>query len=108
MDTASIAEWVKADFPFRAQLLVVALMLFASGPPLAMAIFLWRVGTRTIKENRYPPSGIRLLRDLPPVTGSPAQSRGRLIKVFATSVGATALLIALVLLRFAFLVSTPN
>ena len=106
MDAASLTAWINQDFTFRATLVIGAMMMFASGPPLVLAWFLWRIGSRTVLERRYPPENVRMLREVPPITGSAAESRGRLLKVFATMVATGALLIALVLVRFAFLVWT--
>jgi hypothetical protein len=106
MDTSALAAWINEDFVFRATLVIAGMMLFASGPPLVLAWFLWRVGSRTVAAGRYPPPGIRLLQDMPVVTGSAARQRGRLLKVFSTSIATAALVIALILLRFAFMVWT--
>lgn len=100
MDAASLTAWINEDFTFRATLVVGAMVIFAAGPPLAIAAYLWRIGTRTLAANRYPPPGIRLLRDVPPVTGSAAASRGRLLRAFSSMLAVSALLIAAVLLRF--------
>jgi hypothetical protein len=106
MDTSALAAWINEDFELRATLVIAGLTLFASGPPFALAWFLWRIGSRTIAAGRYPPPGIRLLKDMPVITGGAARQRGQLLKVFSTSVATAALVIALILLRFAFVVWT--
>jgi hypothetical protein len=103
---SQLEAWLREDFALRMTLLIAAMMIFASGPPLALAIYLWRFGNRVIASARFPPPGTRLVRDAPVITGKSAQSRGRALRMFAATLAVSALLIAATLVRFGILVWT--
>ena len=106
MDSAALVDWINQDFNVRATLVIGIMMIVVSGPPLAIAWYLWRIGTRTITTGRYPPDGVSMLRALPVITGPAATTRGRLLRAFSAMTTITAVLMSLVLLRFAILVWT--
>jgi hypothetical protein len=104
MDSAALVAWINEDFHVRATLVIGLLMLAVSGPPLGIAWYLWRIGARTLAAGRYPPPGVAMLRDLPVITGPAAVTRARLLRAFSAMTAVTAVLMSLVLLRFAILV----
>jgi hypothetical protein len=52
-------------------------------PTLLGAGYLWRFGGRIVSVNRFPPPGMRVIRDTVVLTGSAAQWRGRALQVLA-------------------------
>jgi hypothetical protein len=67
----------------RARLVIAGLALAFGAPTLPMTIYLWRLGTRITTEHRFPPAGLRIIRDTVVLHGSAARRRGRLLQVLA-------------------------
>jgi hypothetical protein len=55
--------WVRQDFTVRVRMVMMALTLLTAGPALGMAGYLWHLGNRIIRAERYPPPGLRVVRD---------------------------------------------
>jgi hypothetical protein len=98
-----IEEWVLVDVRSRLTLVIGLLTVLAVGPPLALAAYLFSFGRQVVAAGRFPPPGARLMQDTPVITGDAARRRGRTLQIFATGVGASALIIAIVLIRLAVL-----
>ena len=92
--------WVERDLPARLMVVVVALLILTSGPVLVLAAYFWRLGRRSIRNERSPPPGLRLLRDTPILTGEAAARRGRLLQRLGVVLCVAAVLEALFLWRF--------
>src|SRR5687768_7891140 len=77
-----VEAWLKADLRGRSRIVlgVMALMLLA--PLFGMTAYLWRLGGRVIRTGRFPPPGMRLVRDTPLVTGGAATRAGRVLRSF--------------------------
>lgn len=72
-----IAAWLTAGH-FRAKLAALLVSVVAGFIPLLLgAIWVWRLGNRVIREGRHPPSGLKVLRDVPVLRGMAARRRGR-------------------------------
>ena len=56
-------------------------ILFLGGTP--GAAYLMKLGRRVLSENRFPPQGMKVLKDTLVLTGRPAQLRGRTIFALA-------------------------
>jgi hypothetical protein len=100
----SLEAWIKADAPVRMAMVIVTLIVMASGPPLALAMYLWRFGRDVVRTARFPPPEARVVQDMPVIVGDAARQRGRAMQIFAAGVGISALLIAATLVRFLLLV----
>jgi hypothetical protein len=98
-----VQAWVEEDLRSRLTIVIAALTFVASGPPLALAVYLWRFGTRVIDTARFPPPEARVMSDTPILTGESARARGRMLRIFSALVAAGAILIAASLLRFALM-----
>jgi hypothetical protein len=101
-----LEEWVLGDVRGRLTIVIGVLTVAAAGPPLALAAYLFSFGRQVVASGRFPPPGARLLQDTPVVTGDAARRRGRTLQVFAAGVGISALAVAVVLVRFAWLLRT--
>ena len=80
-------------------------LLRGLGPVQALgtAWFLWRLGRRTIAAGRFPPPGLRLVRDEPVLTGDAATRRGRIAQGLSVIIGLAVVGLALALWRLATL-----
>ncbi len=66
--------------------------------PLCLGgVYLWRVGTRMITAQRFPPPGMAVVRDTAVVTGAAACRRGYVIKAIAVALSALAIVIPMTL-----------
>jgi len=81
-----LSEWILADPGVAAQRLTTIFRLLVAlvlGPLLAFAAYLWSVANKVVQAREFPPPGLRVIRDTPIITGEPAASRGRILKVLA-------------------------
>lgn len=105
-----LLEWVTSDpsqTRRRAQLIVAVLGLIVVGPLIGLALYVWRLGTRTLNEERFPPEGLIVLRDMLVVRGAEARSRGRVFRAFSMAFFVIAGLLLLILWRLATLTPQP-
>jgi hypothetical protein len=100
----TVQAWVEQDLRPRLTIVVVVMMIFAAGPPLGLALYLWRFGSRVIAASRFPPPDMRVVKDTAIITGESARSRGRVMRIFAAMIAGGALLILGALVRLALLV----
>ena len=61
--------------------ILLALMFVGMVPP---GIYLWRLAWRILKEERFPPSGMKLVRDTTVLHGKSARFRGHLLQAFGS------------------------
>jgi hypothetical protein len=105
----ALLEWATSDpaqTRSRAQLLIALVSVIVLAPLAGFAIYIWRLGTRTLEEDRFPPEGLAVIRDVLVTRGPAARARGRLLRGFALTVFVMVALMALVLVRLATL--TPR
>lgn len=86
-------EQVRGRFRLAFALLGLSLTL----PVVGFSAYLWRLGSRIVRAQRFPAPGSRLIRDTPVVRGAAALRRGRLTQALAA-----ALLLATVTLEMLF------
>jgi hypothetical protein len=63
--------------------MLLALVALIVLPLLAFTYWLWRMGAKAIAEERFPPSGVRVVGRVIELSGDTAKRRGRLAQVFA-------------------------
>jgi hypothetical protein len=105
-----LLEWVTSDpsrTRGRAQMIVAVLGLVVVAPLIGLAVYVWRLGTRTLNEERFPPEGLIVLRDMLVVRGAEARSRGRVFRAFSVAFLVVAGLLMLILWRLATLSARP-
>ena len=101
-----LLEWAASDpsrTRARAQMLIAAVGVIFVGPVIGLSVYIWRLGTRTIREERFPPEGLVLIRDVLVARGAEARARGRLFRAFSVFFFVVAGLLALTLWRLATL-----
>ncbi|HEV8397340.1 MAG TPA: hypothetical protein VGQ37_23815 [Vicinamibacterales bacterium] len=81
----------------RVRLALLAAALIA--PLLPFAAYLWSIGRRTVRNQRFPPPGVRVLRATAATTGGSAVTRGRVLQGLALVLGAAALALGVMLWR---------
>ena len=102
----ALLEWASRDparTRSRAQLLIAMVALIVLAPLAGFATYIWRLGTRTLAEERFPPEGLAVIRDVLVTRGAAARARGRLMRRFASALFVMIALMALVLVRLATL-----
>lgn len=52
-------------------------------PIYIFAIYLWRLGSSVVREQRFPPPGLRVIRDTPVLSGVAGVRRGRIMQGLA-------------------------
>jgi hypothetical protein len=68
-------------------------------PVLAFAWYFWRLGTRTVREQRFPPTGVTWAVAAPPIHGAAARRRGRIQQICATALAMTVVAFSVILFR---------
>ena len=63
--------------------MVSLVLVVGLAPLLAGASWLWALGVRVIRGNRYPPEDTRVIHDTPVVRGAAARARGRVYQALA-------------------------
>jgi hypothetical protein len=102
----ALLEWAASDparTRSRAQLLIAVVAVIVLAPLAGFAYYVWRLGTRTLREGRFPPEDLVLIRDVLVVRGAQARVRGRVLRGFAIALCVVCGLMALVLFRLATL-----
>jgi hypothetical protein len=90
-------EWICLDpalFLARARFILVGVAILCVGPLMAFIIFLWRLGSRTLQTQCFPPPGTLEVRSTPVLSGTVARQRGHLVQgaavlLFAAQVALT-------------------
>ena len=76
-------SWVREDPETRLQLVLAGLGFVAIAPLFGLAAYLGDVSRRIDRSGRYPPPGLRLIKDTPVLTGGAAAQRARLVRTAA-------------------------
>jgi len=82
-----------AETAGRARLAIYLSALVLSVPLIAFAAYLWLLGARVLRAQRFPPPGFRVIRDTPVIGGPAAETRGQVIQVLALCLGLAAALL---------------
>jgi hypothetical protein len=99
-----LRDWLTsepAETAHRAKLAFYVTAFILSAPVIAFAIYLWLFGARVLRAQRFPPPGIRVIRDTPVVEGQGATRRGHVIQILAVCLGVSAAVLALFFMWFA-------
>lgn len=102
----ALLEWARSDparTRGRAQMLIAVAGVIFLTPLIGLAAYIWRLGTRTLREDRFPPERMAVIRDMFVMRGAAARSRGRLFHAIAVVFFVLAGLLALTLWRLATL-----
>jgi hypothetical protein len=85
---APLLEWLLSkpgESGHQLRLLFACAAVLASAPLIAFAVYLWSLGARVIRAQRFPLPEQRVIRDTPILEGQAAIARGRGLKVVAVS-----------------------
>ena len=106
----ALLEWAAADpqsTRARARLLVALLAAIVIAPVVGMAMYLGRLGSRIVRERRFPPEGLVLIRDVTVMRGPEAVRKGRVLQTAAVALVVVSVLMAVALWRLATLPAQP-
>jgi hypothetical protein len=99
---APLRDWLASNPGERTNRIKLLLILVAAGlsaPLVALAAYLWSLGSSVVRTRQFPPPGSRVIRDTPVVAGQAAMVRGRSLKALALFLGAASALLWLFLWR---------
>lgn len=82
-----------AETARRARLAMYVSAFVLSAPLIALAVYLWLLGARVLRAQRFPPPAFRVIRDTPVVGGPAAATRGQAIQILALCLGLGAALV---------------
>jgi Na+/phosphate symporter len=103
-----LRDWILSDpaeTAFRARLAICLMVALLALPLVGLAVYVWLIGARVLRTQRFPPPGLRVLHDTPVVSGSAAVTRGHAIQIVAVCLGVGA---AVFCLFFWWLTWTPG
>ena len=84
------SEWLLSkpvEMAQRAKLVIFVSAVVLSAPVIAVAIYLWLLGTKVLRAQEFPPPGLRVIRDTPVIGGSGAVTRGHAFQFLALCLG---------------------
>jgi hypothetical protein len=100
--------WLRNDMNGRLRFVAAGMMILTTAPLLGLAAYMWHVGRRILRVDRYPPPGLRLIQAAPVVTGPVARRRGRLLQGFAIVLGLAGLFLAFLFWRLVVTLPARN
>lgn len=108
---SALEQWlVEPDAPVdllsRLRLLVVGVAVFVTMPSVGFAVYLWRMGARVIRAERFPPPGTAVIRDTPIVIGNKARRHGRRVQAAGVVIALTS--VAMPVLLWSIVVSVSS
>ena len=71
------------DFLLENTIVVFIVTLVLVTPIIAVGVYLWLLGNRTVRAQRFPPPGYAVARDTIVLAGSKGRRRGRVIQVLS-------------------------
>ncbi len=86
----ALQAWMAEDpaqAPLRLKLIATGLAAAVAVPTLIFAAYFWRLGDRVVRSNRFPPPGMRVIRDTVVWHGDSARRRGRFLQGLALILG---------------------
>jgi hypothetical protein len=100
----AVQEWLvaePAEVPQRLRLTLVVGGAAVVLPLLAVSVYAWLMGTRTIRSGQFPPPDVTVRRDTPVAEGRAAAARGRGLQALAVVLVVAAAALCLLLWRLA-------
>ena len=91
--------------PGRIWWVAAGLVLVVCGPLLILALYFLRMASRIARAGRFPPPGVKVIRDTPVLEGPAVGRRVLLLRGMAVAVGALGLIMAALLGRLFLLFS---
>jgi hypothetical protein len=96
---SQLTDWAERN-PQRAfDLLLPVLGVTIALPGLAMTWYFWRLGTRVVREGRFPPANSGWLKTTVVIRGPGARRQGRMLQVSAVLLAATLVVFGVVIIR---------
>lgn len=95
---SALERWLiePADPLLRLRVLAVVFAAFVTIPSVGFAVYLWRLGARIVRSERFPLPGETVIRDTPITRGDKARRRGRLVQAAGLLIASTSVAMLLV------------
>lgn len=93
---AALLDWFLSypkQLAYRLRFFFILAAVSGSAPLFALAVYLWSLGGKVMRAQRFPPPGHRVYRDTPILEGHAAIARGRGFKRFAVFLGVASALL---------------
>jgi hypothetical protein len=82
----ALERWITADralFVERMRTVAAAMSVAFAAPTLLTAAYCWRLASRIVRGDRFPPAGTRIIHDVRVLRGAPARRRARALRALA-------------------------
>ena len=103
-----LEAWVAANPEFRLRVVMWLVMLSTVAPVILTTVYLWRLGSRIARARRFPPPGLRVVRQTVVLTGAAASRRGRLLQILAGALAAAGVVLGFTLWRLIALLAAAS
>lgn len=109
----TVERWVTDPAAVAAQAdrlnAVIAVVAVGMALPLAgFAVYLWHLGARVLRDERFPPVNLSVMRPTPVLTGVDARRRGRMIQIIGVILAVMAVGVGWVLWRLSLVLTPPS
>ena len=94
-----LTAWAQNNPTGALNLILPAMAVTVVLPVLAIAWYFWRLGVRTIREQRFPPSDATWAVAAPPIHGAAARRRGRILQGCAAALAVIVVAFSVMLIR---------
>ena len=94
-----LTTWAQANPTGALNLILPAIAITIVLPVLGFAWYFWRLGTRTVREQRFPPTHATWALAAAPILGAPARRRGRVLQGCAAALAVIVIAFSVILIR---------
>ena len=94
-----LTSWAQENPAGALNLILPAIAVTVVLPVLALAWYFWRLGGRTVREQRFPPADVTWAAAAPPIHGAAARRRGRILQVCAAAIAAIVAVFSVILIQ---------
>ena len=101
-----LTMWAQGNPAGALNLILPAIAVTVVLPVLAFAWYFWRLGARTIREQRFPPTNVTWAAAAPSIHGAAARRRGRILQVCAGALVVIVVAFSVILLRLVMTLRT--
>jgi hypothetical protein len=94
-----LTTWAQDNPAGALNLILPAIAVTVVLPVLAFAWYFWRLGARTVREQRFPPAHVTWALGASPIHGAAARRRGRILQGCAAALAVVVVAFSAILIR---------